>query len=259
MRLFKISDISEKNNMKLTKNKEILLNQVANKGGWGNLTFSKICKDKRMFHIQTEAKVFLKNSKDLSMDTWMEWLNQKCNTVYELSLDDVCSILGKRLYYWLLNPSQQLPTPEQAKKYNRKGVDEDDIQIIKSSVEWYNITEGDCINWVHNLIVDRNYMGATAEQKVKEIIEKYLIEFRIKATVRLSSSVDDSEGKDLIIEQDKKRLAFQIKRNTYNKYQSIQESYDNSYDKEIMYIIYNDTPKFEICNLEDILNIIKNE
>ena len=108
------------------------------------------------------------------------------------------------MYYWLLNPSQQLPTPEQAKKYNRKGVDEDDIQIIKSSVEWYNITEGDCINWVHNLIVDRNYMGATAEQKVKEIIEKYLIEFRIKATVRLSSSVDDSEGKDLILNKIKK-------------------------------------------------------
>jgi hypothetical protein len=243
--------------MKITK-KEVLLNIVANKGGWKNLTNTEIINNKKMFYIQGEAEKFLSESSNHSLKSWEEWLNKKCKDEYGRSLNEVCDILGKRLYNWLLNPSQ-LPTREQAKKYNRIGIDEEDKDIIKNSVKYYNITKKDCIEWVYNLIVHRNYKGANAQQKIKNIIEKRLKNLFIDANVKLSGSDDDSKGIDLIIGKDDKMLKFQIKRKTFDKYESIQKHYDDSYTDDINYIIYDDEKAFKICNLEEVIEIIKNK
>jgi hypothetical protein len=259
MNLFKKEDININSGMKITKNKEILLNIVANKGGWINLTFTKICNGKDMFHIQNEANNFLKTSSNHSLKSWEDWLDKKCIREYGLSLNDVCKILGNRLYNWLLDTSQ-LPTPEQAKELKRRrvGVDEEDKGIIKNSVKYYNITKDDCIKWVYNLIVHRNYKGANAQQKIKDIIEEHLKKLCIDANVKLSDSYSDSKGIDLIIEKDGKTLKFQIKRKTFDRYKSIQKHYDESYDNDINYIIYNDEEKFEICNQNHVLrNLLK--
>jgi len=259
MNLFRREDIKE-DIKKITKNKEVLLNIVANKGGWKNLTSTKIIDNKKMFYIQGEAKKFSNNeSSNHSLESWEEWLNKKCMEKYNKSLNEVCEILGSRLYSWLLDPSQ-LPTPEKAKELKRRrvGVDEEDKEIIKNSVKYYNITKEDCIRWVYNLIVHRNYKGANAQQKIKDIIEEHLKKLRIDANVKLSGSNDDSRGIDLIIEKGEKTLKFQIKRKTFDRYKSIQKHYDESYADDINYIIYNDEEKFEICNLEEVIEIIKN-
>ncbi len=267
MNLFNKNDICTVNNedncnIQITKSEEILLNIIANKGYYKNLTNTEIINNKKMFYIQGLFKEFSNNCRNnCTKREWSIYLNNKCEKEYGIKIYDLCIILGNRLYNWLLNP-EILPNIDEAKKYRRIGVDNEDKEIIKNSVKYYNIKKEHCINWIYQLIVYRNYKGGNAEKLICNILKKLInnnIGENNNFNIRLSNSNEDSKGIDLVIEINNRTIPFQVKRHSFSKYKSIEKHYSNSYNNNINIILYHDkNNSYDIINIDEIINIIKN-
>ncbi len=264
MHLFSKEDIVCVANDCVTKSKELLLNMVANKAASINLTSSYIYgqnnKD-RMFYIQGEIRRFFRDNPEGDIKRWILWLNKICETKYGISLEDVCTQLGGILYNWLSDP-RGLPDATTVRNNKRMGVDDEDRSIISNSVEKYNVKIEDCIKWICDLIIKRNYEGGLAEKSAIELLQNYLnIRYKAMFRVAYGKDNDDRSGIDVVIQSHNCNLKLQIKRISYVKYKSIKDSYDSSYSKEENridgYLIYDKNDgKIHILNLNKIYELV---
>ena len=247
MKLFKKSDL----NGNITRSKELLLNMVANKAGYRNLTTTKI-NGKKFLYLQGEAKEFENNVEEITKEAWERWLDRRCREEYNLSLQEVCRILGERLYEWITNP-EDLP---EYRSYGR-GVDSEDREVIRRSAEYYNVTVDDCVDWIRELIVERNFRGLRAEEVVKRKLEGILSKLGIQAAVKTVNLKSDKAGVDMVVEGHNWSVGFQVKRSSYKHYGSIESAYHKGYSrlKNLHYIIYDE--EMNILNEDEVVDEVK--